>query len=130
MYFTYASFFVLSQIVIWFYYQNKSLGFPKLMVRPLFVNSKSSVLDCISFKGDKPLKNNSVEKSEQKFFDSNEIQLNFNLKTLEFINILEHNLGAKISSNAFTSDDLEDLLRLKKNVQQKILESTKNYLDK
>lgn len=130
MYFTVTSLFIISQFVVWFYYQDIFL------VRAYFkrknpefspVNLSLSRLD--NEENDFPKNHINIGK-EPESLDYQSHNLNYSLRTLEFITFLENKLGSSLSSKSLSADNLAELLEIKVKVQQNILESTDKYLKK
>ena len=128
MYFTVTSLFIISQLIVWFYYQDFFLvksSFKCTEPEFLPVNLSLSRLD--NEDNDFP-KNRINIGQEPESMDYQSHNLNYSLRTLEFITFLETKLGATMSSKALTSDNLAELLEIKVKVQHDILESTDKYL--
>lgn len=129
MYYIIAFALLSSHIMIWFLYQDK-ISRNRLLI---FASHRRPWINRLA----KRQFNNSKEKELKKpdlesdlDYCMAEHKLNWSLKTLEFIHVLENNLGNEITSSAFTPENLEELLELKKSVQENILKSTKKHLEK
>lgn len=130
MYYTIAYFTIQTQLLIWTVNHQKNCLTTILRRESQNFKGTDTVLNCQSNENKNTSKLNSNKtETETELIRSNQLKLNFSLRTLEFINFIENNLGSKISSNALASENLEDLLKIKKDVQMKILQSTKNPQD-
>jgi hypothetical protein len=125
MYYTIAYFTIQTQLLIWTVNHQKNCLTTILRRESQNFKGIDTVMNCQSYENKNASKLNSNIK-ESELIRSNQLKLNFSLRTLEFINFIENNLGSKISSKALESENLEELLKIKKDVQMKILQSTKN----
>ena len=126
MYYTITSLFILAQLGAWLFYHE-------------FILVPSSV-KCTDPESSTVFFSISSYEKEDRYFSKNRIDIGresvrrdypshnliYSLSTLEFISFLEIKLETSLSSKLVSAENLKELLKIKKDVQLRILQSTKN----